>query len=300
MSERHQRQEVAAKEYLMERQRQIDRLAQERKATYLYERAAERAKKLKERQERAEAWERLEDQRTQAELKREHDRTMLALTHIEDIRQKKQKDDAAANARKMAALEERKEREAREAEMLSEQQRVKSELEQKRNRAIGAREAAREQQYLLYVENIRNDKTAQALADKEKQTALEAAKAKSREQRQEDRKARKEQEDSIAMLNSSRDENIRQREKSRDMKVVDDIRLSKAQDQQKQLEAEAQKKQKQLLEIEKAAKVREEVEQKKHEWERLEKAREDNITKREAQRNQKEQGRLQEQQAKAS
>merc|ERR1719389_1079018 len=150
MSERHQRQEVAAKEYLMER-------------------AAERAKRLKERQERAEAWERLEDQRTQAELKREHDRTMLALTHIEDIRQKKQKDDAAANARKMAALEERKEREKREQEILNEQQRQKTELEQKRNREIGAREASREQRYLDYVENIRNDKTAQAVADKEKQ-----------------------------------------------------------------------------------------------------------------------------------
>merc|ERR1719171_990555 len=231
MSERHQRQEVAAKEYLMERQRQIDRLAQERKATYLYERAAERAKRLKERQERAEAWERLEDQRTQAELKREHDRTMLALTHIEDIRQKKQKDDAAADARKMDALEERKEREAREAEILSEQQRAKSELEQKRNRAIGAREASREQRYLDYVETIRNEKTATALADKEKQVALDTAKAKSREQRQEDRKARKEQEDSIAVLNSSREENMKAREKARALKVVEQRKQMEEKDQ---------------------------------------------------------------------
>merc|ERR1711871_376302 len=101
----------------------------------------------------------------------------------------------------MAALEERKEREAREAEILSEQQRVKSDLEQKRNRAIGAREASREQRYLDYVENIRNEKTSQALADKEKQHALEMTKAKGREQRQEDRRMRKEQEDSIAVLN---------------------------------------------------------------------------------------------------
>lgn len=49
--------------------------------------------------------------------------------------------------------------------------------------------------------------------------------------------------------------------------------------------------------MEKVAKVREEAEQKKHEWELLEKAREDNITKRESERNKKEQGRLQEQQA---
>merc|ERR1719171_2428348 len=230
MSERHQRQEVAAKEYLMERQRQIDRLAQERKATYLYERAAERAKRLKERQERAEAWERLEDQRTQAELKREHDRTMLALTHIEDIRQKKQKDDAAANARKQAALEERKEREAKEAEILSAQQKEKSELEQKRNRAIGAKEAEREVRYNEYVEKIRNDKTAKELEIKAKQNAMESSKQKSREQRQEDRKARKEQEDSIAALNASRAEAIRARDKSRDQKIVADLSKKKEED----------------------------------------------------------------------
>merc|ERR1719456_2185149 len=138
---------------------------QERKATYLYERAAERATQLKEKHEKAEAWERLQDQRTRAELKREHDRSMLAYSHIEELRSKKQKDDAEANARKMAALEERKEREAKEAEILSEQQRVKSELEQKRNRNIGAREAVREARYADYVEKIRNDKTSKELED---------------------------------------------------------------------------------------------------------------------------------------
>merc|ERR1719456_2175409 len=146
---------------------------QERKATYLYEKAAERATQLKEKHEKAEAWERLQDQRTRAELKREHDRSMLAYSHIEELRAKKQKDDAAANARKMAAVEERKEREAKEAEILSEQQRIKSEKEQKRNREIGAREALREQNHLQYVENIRNEKTAKALQDKEKQSALD-------------------------------------------------------------------------------------------------------------------------------
>merc|ERR1712146_655912 len=106
----------------------------------------------------------------------------------------------AANASKMAALEESQDREAKEAEILNEQQRVKSELEQKRNRNIGSQEAVREQNHLAYIEHIRNEKTAQALADKDKQQAIETAKAKSREQRQEDRKARKEQEDSIALL----------------------------------------------------------------------------------------------------
>lgn len=301
--ERQERQKGKEVEYLEDRQKAIDKFArdrqekQERKATYLYEKAAERATQLKEKHEKAEAWERLQDQRTRAELKREHDRSMLAYSHIEELRSKKQKDDAAANARKMAALEERKEREAKEAEILSEQQRLKSEKEQKRNREIGAREAVREQNHLQYVENIRNEKTAKALADKEKQQALDNAKAKSREQRQEERKARKEQEDSMAVLDASREEAIKKKDKTRDVKIVEVLKNDQDQQQRKKIETEAAKKQKKLLEDEKHAKAREEAEQKKLEWERLESARAANIQKKEADRNSKEKARIQENQA---
>merc|ERR1712100_354181 len=99
--------------------------------------------------------------------------------------------------------------------------------EQKRNRAIGAKEAEREVRYNEYVEKIRNDKTAKELEIKAKQNAMESSKQKSREQRQEDRKARKEQEDSIAALNSSRAEAIRSKEKLRDAAICEKIAKKK-------------------------------------------------------------------------
>jgi hypothetical protein len=303
MTTRLERQKDQEEQYLTDRQKGIDKLArdrqekQERKATFLYEKAAERATALKEKHANAETWERLQDQRTRAELKREHDRSMLAYSHIEELRSKKQKDDADAAGRKRAAIEERKEREAKEAEILSEQQKVKSDLEQRRNRNIGQRESVREQNHLQYVESIRNEKTAQALAEKEKMQALDNAKARSREQRQEDRKARKEQEDTVALLNSSREEAMVKKTKHRDLKVVDQIKSVEEADQRKKIEAEAVKKQKKLMEAERINKAREEAEQKKVEWERLQNARADNQAKKEADRVQKEKARLNENQA---
>merc|ERR1719301_156018 len=102
----------------------------------MYERSVDRAKRLKEKQDRIEANERLEDQRTQAELKRCHDRDMLMLQHYEELKMKKEKADMEARDRKAAAQEERREKEAKEAEKVAMEQKVKSELEQKRNRAI--------------------------------------------------------------------------------------------------------------------------------------------------------------------
>jgi len=298
ITERLERQQLAKEQYLWDRQKTIDHLGrvrqekQERKATYLYEKASERAAKLKDKQAKLEAWERLEDQRTRAELKREHDRSMMARSHIENIRDAHNKDLSAANARKAAALEERKQREAAEAEALAEAQRAKSELEQMRNRAIGAKEAARETRYADYVEKIRNDKTAKELEDKAKQDYIQLSQQKSLDQRQEDRKARKEQEDSYASLNASRSEAIRSREKARDAAVVTEIAKYKEAEKQKQVEADAVKIQKRLLDNEKAAKAREELEQKKAEWEHLEKKRLENIEKKKNERNAKEQGRI--------
>ena len=102
------------KRYLQSRQQAIDELSKqkqlkaERKAQYLYSKSAERAKRLKEEHEKAAEWERLEDQRTQAELKREHDRNMMMLVRIEELKSNKEAADMELKARKEAALERRR------------------------------------------------------------------------------------------------------------------------------------------------------------------------------------------------
>merc|ERR1712046_407584 len=101
-----------------------------------------------------------------------------------------------------------------------------------------------------------------------------------------------EQEDSIAVLNASRAEAIRVREKTRDGKIVADLQKKKEDEKQKQVEGEAAKIQKRLLDNEKTAKAREELEQKKAEWENLEKKRAESIAKKNEERNTKEKGRI--------
>merc|ERR1719420_1530377 len=102
------------KRYLQSRQQAIDEISKqkqlkaERKAQYLYSKSAERAKRLKEEHEKAAEWERLEDQRTQAELKREHDRNMMMLVRIEELKSNKEAADMELKARKEAALERRR------------------------------------------------------------------------------------------------------------------------------------------------------------------------------------------------
>jgi len=70
-------------EYLERREKQIARIAagkQEKeikKQQYLKQKAAERAAKLKLKYEKLEQWERLEDQREQANLLKEHSRNQL-------------------------------------------------------------------------------------------------------------------------------------------------------------------------------------------------------------------------------
>merc|ERR1719355_216442 len=104
--ERSERLKAAEIEYLEVRQKQIDRIARdkqeknEQKAAYLYKKAAQRAAMLREKHEKQEHWERLEDQRTQANLKSEHARDVLTLEHIEALRALHKKAQEEAEKRK--------------------------------------------------------------------------------------------------------------------------------------------------------------------------------------------------------
>merc|ERR1711943_72624 len=132
-----------------------------RKAKAMYERSVDRAKRLKQNQEKKEADERLEDQRAQNDLKRCHDRDLAMLAHVEDLRRDMEKRDKEQAERKAAAMEERKEKEAKEQERIAAENKVKADLEQKRNKQIVKREGDREQRNQAYIERVRNLKTAE-------------------------------------------------------------------------------------------------------------------------------------------
>merc|ERR1719428_155150 len=172
------------REYLELRSKQIMTIAEQKreketkKKAYLAQKAAQRAQLLREKHEKAEAWEKAEDQRTQANLKKEHARDQLMLEHIENLRAKQSREQAEAAARKKAALEERKAREDKESEELQAETVRKSVLEQKRNRNIATREALREQKNQRYCEYIRDLKTAEALRSKDQEQLVLSAREK--------------------------------------------------------------------------------------------------------------------------
>merc|ERR1719456_942794 len=156
IADRNERLKQAEREYLEYRTKQIAKIKTEneeknvKKQQYLREKAAERASQLKTKHEKLESWERLEDQRTQANVLKEHARNQLMLEHIEHLRTKQSQEQADAVARKEASLAERKEREIKEAEALAEKQRTKQELATKRATAISSREALRDQKNQQY------------------------------------------------------------------------------------------------------------------------------------------------------
>merc|ERR1711939_365216 len=204
----------------------IERLAEEKKdkneqkQRYLREKAAERAAQLKEKHEKLEQWERTDDARTQANMLKEHARNQLMLEHIEHLRAKQSQEEAEAAARKQASLAERREREQKEAEVLAERQRTKQDLEQKRGANIAAREALREQKNQQYCDYIRDLKTSEALRIKDQQSLVASARDKRRQQQLQDRRIRTEQENAAAIINATREENIRMRERERDRKFA--------------------------------------------------------------------------------
>lgn len=298
IAERNERLKQAERDYLEFRQRQITQIAQEKqekerkKQVYLRDKAASRAAALREKHEKVEAWERLDDQRTQANMKKEHARNMLMLDHVEGLRQKYSQEQAEAAARKQASLEERKEREAKEAEALADDNKKKSELEQKRNRNIATREAQREQKNQQYCEHIRDLKTAEALRTMDQQALVASARDKNREERTRERQMRTEQEIAAATVNAQREDSIRKRERERDLKFAQQVKEMKELEHRHVLEHDSKKIKKRLQEKEANTKRSEEEQQRRRQMAVLEEQREAMIRERAFERNKREQERL--------
>jgi len=264
----------------------------DKKQVYLRQKAAERAQQLKQKHEKLESWERLEDNRTQANMMKEHARNQLMLEHIEHLRTKQSQEEAEAAARKQASLAERKEREQKEAEALAEREKKRKELEEKRASNIASKESNREQKNQQYCEYIRDLKTSEAMRIKDQQTMVATARDKRRYQQLEDRRLRAEQENSCAIVNSTREESIRAKEKERDQKFAVKVKAMKEKEKERQLELEAKKIQRRLQEKENAVKVHEEEQQRRRQMALLEEQREAMIRERTLERNRREQERL--------
>jgi|Transcript_50843 hypothetical protein len=302
IAERNDRLKQAEREYLEFRGKMIEKISEEqrekddRKREYLREKAAERAAQLKAKHEKLEAWERLEDTRTQSNLNKEHTRNQMMLEHIEQLRAKQSQEQAEAAARKQASLEARKEAEIKEAEALAESQRNKQELEAKRNAAIETRESARNQKNQQYCDYIRDLKTSEALRIRDQQKLVQSARDKRRHQQLEDRRMQTEQENSAAIINSQREENIRMKERQRDRQFAVQVKEMKEKEKERALELEAKKIARRLQEKENAVKLHEEEQQRRRQMALLEEQRESMIKERTAERNKREQDRIKSQQ----
>merc|ERR1719506_641663 len=208
IEERNERLKQAEREYLEFRAKQIEKLKVEnqekndKKQVYLRQKAAERAQQLKQKHEKLESWERLEDNRTQANMMKEHAKNQLMLEHIEHLRTKQSQEEAEAAARKQASLAERKEREQKEAEALAERQRSRREQEEKSASNIASKESNREQKNQQYCEYIRDLKTSEAMRIKDQQTLVASARDKRRHKQLADRRIRTEQENAAAIINA--------------------------------------------------------------------------------------------------
>lgn len=297
ISERQERQRKAEREYLELRSRQIEEIAEEKrvkeekKQEYLRNCAAQRAAQLKEKHEKVEAWERLDDTRTQNNLKKENCRNMLMLNHIEHLREKYSKEEEDAAARKKASLAERLVRETKEADEVLEENRRKSEQEQKRNRNIATREGQRELKNQEYCEHIRNLRTHEALRTKDQQQLVASARDKTREERMRDRQLKREQEMAAATVNAQREEMIRKRERERDLRFAGKVKEAKESENQRQIHMDARKISKRLNEKENAAKRQEEEQQRRKQMMQLEEQRDAMIKERAIERNRREHSR---------
>merc|ERR1719321_1342810 len=264
------------KRYLQSRQQAIDELSKqkqlkaERKAQYLYSKSAERAKRLKEEHEKAAEWERLEDQRTQAELKREHDRNMMMLVRIEELKSNKEAADMELKARKEAALERRRIQDKQHLDSVAQEAKRVQELEEKRARQIATREATRDSRNQEYVQKILDQKAAAASRAKEKAKQLSSTRDKTRDDQAEKRRQRMEEELRLADLARRRENAIGEREKKRDQGELAKVKEWKEQQDKKHLELEAAKMQKRLQEKEQAQRQQEESAEKTKQWQALE------------------------------
>jgi len=303
---RQERIKKSEKEYLELRDKQIGQLAEEkveketRKQEYLREKAGQRAAQLREKHEKIEAWEQAEDLRTQNNMKKEHARNQLMLDHIESLRQQFSQEQAEATARKQASLEQRKEREAKEACEQAEVHRLKGELATKREENILLRDASRQENNQNYCNKIRDMKTSQAMQMREQHQQVEATRVKTRDEKVKDRETKAQQEAAAAHINTVREENIRKKEQERDKKFAHEVKDRKEKDTQHAVDIEARKHQHRQQDKEKAQKREEEEQAKKRQAAILEDQREQMIKQRASERNKREQERHQGQLAPAT
>lgn len=285
-------------EYLANRELQIQNLAKEanekdeRKKAWLQDRAAHRAMQLRLKHEKIEAWERLDDQRTQNNVRREHARNMLMLDHVEALREKYSQDMQDANERKRQALDVRKDREAREAAKTADELAKNQELEESRDRHIVARESAREERNQRYCRHIRDKKTAEALAVRAQTEQVEKARERQRQERARERQSRSHADVVAAQTASMREDNIKKRERERDLKFAAQVREWKEREREAAVLLTSKKHQKRLHEKEDAERHREEESQRRRQMALLDEQRDDNIRQRSAERNNREQDRL--------
>eukprot|EP00451_Oxyrrhis_marina_P001168 CAMPEP_0204271632 /NCGR_PEP_ID=MMETSP0468-20130131/20548_1 /ASSEMBLY_ACC=CAM_ASM_000383 /TAXON_ID=2969 /ORGANISM="Oxyrrhis marina" /LENGTH=588 /DNA_ID=CAMNT_0051247353 /DNA_START=88 /DNA_END=1854 /DNA_ORIENTATION=+ len=285
-------------EYIRKRQQIIDDLArekqnrQERKAKYVYEKSAERARLLKEQHDQQAEWDRLEDQRTQAELKRDHDRNMMMVEHIEKLKQERDRKEHELQVRKEASLAQRRDHETKSNEERAAKNRELAERDEKRHRHIADREVQREQRNQEYIDHIRNLKSSEEARARDKHEHLEASRQKAREERISRRQDKIEQQEQRNNINKAREDHISKRQQNRDLKEVDKVRKWKEEEQTKQLELQAKKETKRLAAREAAMKKQQEEEEKRLEWQKLEEKRQQNIASKDSARIEREQQRL--------
>jgi len=230
--------------------------------------------------------------RTQNNMKKEHARNMLMLDHIESLRQQFSMEQAMAAQRKETALEQRKEREAKEAEELASANQKKAELDNKRQDNISTRETTRQEKNQEYCMKIRDMKTAQALRAREAADAVEEARDKTREEKTRERQFRQEQDYAAARVEAQREDNIRAKEQERDRKFASMVQDRKEREMQQSLDMESRKHQKRQIDKESAHKREEEEQQRKRQMAILEDQREQMIKQRALERNKREQERL--------
>uniref|UniRef100_A0A7S3S8U4 Uncharacterized protein n=1 Tax=Strombidinopsis acuminata TaxID=141414 RepID=A0A7S3S8U4_9SPIT len=297
IAERNARLKQAEREYLAYRQKRIDEIAQEKleaesaKQAYLRERATQRASQLRQKHEKIEAWETKDDERTQNNMKKEHQRNMLMLDHIESLRKQFNRQQQDAASRKQASLEQRKEAEAKAAADREAENAHKAEMEQRRLANISHKEKHREDKNQDYCRHIRDLKTAEALRLREQMEQVEYAKDQTREARMREREFQSEQDQAAAAINALREENIRKREKERDEKFAQALADEKQKEHQRKLEQQARKHQRRQQEEERAEKSQEEENQRRRQMQTLEQQRETMIRDRAVERNKREQER---------
>jgi hypothetical protein len=295
--EREARLEVARREYLEERTRQKERIAKDkaeketRKQTWLREKAAERAVSLRDKHAEVEKWERLEDVRTQNNVKKEHERNMLMLDHIEGLRAQFAKEEAERDQRKRDAVKERREQEEKSAEEKEKANQALKAVEETRASNIAERQKLRASKNQGYCEKIRDQKTAESMKLQEHRAQVELARDAKRQERKQEREEQATQDEAAARIKAIREENIRKKQKERDLKFASKVQDTKDQGKQRQLEIETKKIQRRLQEKEHAEKRHTEEQEKKKHTAELEEQREHMIQERVIERNKREQQR---------